>query len=129
MRKFIVHSSWLIVVILFLLPSPSLAASNPLCNGNLGVDTAIGCLHAGTPTEFIGQLLGWGVGVGGGIAFLLIVYSGFMIATAAGDPKRVQAARELLTSALSGLILIVLSIFLLNFIGVRILNLPSLGFH
>lgn len=103
--------------------------SNALCgtgaNLNKGVNTAIGCLMAGDPKQFISQLLGWGAGVGGGIAFLMIIFAGFQIATAAGDPKRVQAAKELLTSAISGLILIVLSVLLLNFIGVKILHLPG----
>lgn len=100
------------------------------CNFDLrqGVDTAIGCLMAGNPQQFVSQLIGWGVGVGGGIAFLLIVYAGFMITTASGDPKRVQAGRELLFSAISGLVLIVLAVILLNFIGVSVLGLNSLGF-
>ena len=103
--------------------------SNALCgtgaNLNKGVNTAIGCLIAGDPKVFISQLLGWGVGVGGGIAFLMIVFAGFQMVTASGDPKRVQAAKELLTSAIAGLILIVLSVLLLNFIGVKILHLPG----
>jgi hypothetical protein len=73
-------------------------------------------------------ILKWAVGVGGGIAFLLIVYSGFMIMTATGDPKRLQAGQELLTSAVSGLILLILSIFILKFIGVDILGLGAFGF-
>ena len=77
------------------------------------------------PKQFISQLLGWGVGIGGGIAFLMIVLAGFQMATASGDPKKVQAARELLMSALAGLIIIALSLVLLNFIGVKILNLPG----
>ena len=105
-----------------------ITAESPLCGtNNLGVKTAIGCLMAGDPKLFVSQLLGWGVGVGGGIAFLLIVYAGFQMATAGGDPKRVQAAHELLVSAISGLLLIVFSIFLLNFIGIKILNLGSIG--
>ncbi len=105
-----------------------------LCNAvggtaGTGVDTAIGCLAAGDPKVLIGQLLSWGIGVGGGIAFLFIIYAGFMIATAAGDPKRIQAGRELLFSALSGLVLIVLSVLLLNFIGVNVLGLGTLGFN
>lgn len=102
--------------------------TSALCGtDNKGVNTAIGCLMAGDPKLFVSQLLGWGVGVGGGIAFLLIVYAGFQMTTAAGDPKRVQAARELLVSAISGLLLIVFSIFLLNFIGIKILNLGPIG--
>ena len=55
----------------------------------------------------------------------MIVLAGFQMTTASGDPKKVQAARELLMSALAGLIIIALSLVLLNFIGVKILNLPG----
>lgn len=68
------------------------------------------------------------MGVGGGIAFLLIIYAGFLIMTATGDPKRIQAGQELLTSAISGLILLVLSVFVLKFIGIDILGLCKFGF-
>lgn len=104
------------------------ADTNPLCADGLGVNTAFGCLMAGSPKALVSQLLGWGVSVGGGIAFLMIVFAGFQMTTASGDPKRVQAARELMVSAISGLILIVLSILLLNFLGVNVLGLGSLGF-
>ncbi len=80
---------------------------------------------AGSPKLLIGQLLEWGAGLGIGIAFLMIVFAGFQIATAAGDPKRVKAGQELLTSAISGLLLIVFSLFLLNFLGVTVLHLPG----
>ena len=103
--------------------------SQPLCGaGNdkgKGINTAIGCLIAGDPKQLISQLLGWGVGVGGGIAFLMIVFAGFQIITAGGDPKLIQAGHELLISAISGLILIVLSVLILNLIGVNILKLPG----
>lgn len=103
---------------------------DPFCtpgDATSGILTAIGCLFAHNPNQMIGQLLGWAVIVGAGIAFLLIVYAGFQISTAAGDPKRVQAARELLTSAISGLLLIIFSIVLLKVIGINILNLGTLG--
>lgn len=109
--------------------SDTTGTSEALCGtDNKGVNTAIGCLMAGDPKIFISQLLGWGVGIGGGIAFLMIVLAGFQMVTASGDPKKVQAAKELLTSAIAGLVLIVLSVVLLNFIGVSILGLNSLGF-
>ena len=98
---------------------------NPQCAAGVGVNTAIGCLIAGDPKQLISQLLGWGVAVGGGIAFLMIVLAGFQMATASGDPKKVQAARELLMSALAGLLIIVFSILLLNLIGFQILKLPG----
>lgn len=89
--------------------------------------TALGCLDAGTPNNFIGQILGWATILGGGIAFLMAVFAGIQITTAAGDPKRVKSGQELLTSALSGLLLIIFSIFLMNIVGIKILGLGLLG--
>lgn len=107
------------------------AAEGVNCNGNTGINTAIGCLDVlstGGPEKFLGQLLKWGVGVGGGVAFILIVYAGFMIMTAAGNPERLKAGQELMTSAISGLILLIFSIFVLRFIGIDILGLNQFGF-
>lgn len=95
------------------------------------INTAIGCIPVmGTDGKynFLNFVLRWAIGIGGGIAFLLIVYSGFMIMTAAGSPERMQAGKELLTSAISGLVLLIFSIFILKFIGVDILGLNQFGF-
>lgn len=98
-------------------------------NGETGIQTAIGCIHAlSTPEAFLSDILKWAVGIGGGIAFILIIYAGFMVMTAAGNPERLKAGQELLTSAISGLILLVFSIFILKFIGVDILGLCKFGF-
>lgn len=97
-------------------------------NGSAGIQTAIGCIQVFNQTTFLSNILTWAVGIGGGIAFLLIIYAGFMIMTGAGNPERLKAGQELLTSALSGLILLVLSIFILRFIGIDILQLGKFGF-
>jgi hypothetical protein len=94
----------------------------------VSIDTAIGCIPIGDPNAFLGFILKWAVGVGGGIAFLLVVYASFMIMTSSGDPERLKAGQELLTSALSGLILLIFSIFILRFIGIDILGLDRFGF-
>ena len=97
--------------------------------GDKSIDTAIGCLNVlSGQDQFLGAILKWAVGIGGGIAFLLIVYAGFMIMSAAGSPDRLKAGQELLTSALSGLILLVFSLFILKFIGIDILGLGDFGF-
>lgn len=102
---------------------------NVLCPGDKAINTAIGCINVlGGREEFLGQLLGWAIGVGGGIAFLLIVYAGFMIMTSSGNPERLKAGQELLTSAISGIILLIFSVMVLNLIGVKILNLGQFGF-
>jgi len=96
---------------------------------NTGIDTAIGCipiLSDDNGVAFYGFILKWAIGIAGGIAFLLIVYAGFMIMTSSGNPDRLKAGQELLTSAISGLILLVLSVFILDLIGVKILRLPGL---
>ena len=98
-------------------------------DGSAGIQTAIGCIHVlGSSEEFLSDILRWAVGIGGGIAFLLILYAGFMIMTASGSPDRLKAGQELLTSAISGLILLIFSIFILKFIGVDILGLNAFGF-
>src|SRR3989344_2958744 len=102
--------------------------TNPLCDpsggtAGTGVNTALGCLAAGDPYLLVGQLLGWGTIVGAGIAFIMLLIGGGQVATAAGDPKKVQAAKELITAALSGAALIIFSVALFRLIGVDILGL------
>ena len=105
------------------------ALGSPNCGTN-EIDTAIGCINVlSTPEAFVGDLLKWGIGVGGGIAFLLIVYASFMIMTSSGNPERLKAGQELMTSAISGVVLLVLSVFVLNLIGVEVLNLDDFGFN
>jgi hypothetical protein len=90
--------------------------------------SALGCLPAGA-RPLITTLLRILMGVGGGIALLMTIYSAFIIITAGGDPKKVQAGKELLTASLAGLAFIALSIVVLNFIGVNVLGLSNLGFN
>ncbi|HTK03155.1 MAG TPA: hypothetical protein VL401_00050 [Alphaproteobacteria bacterium] len=104
------------------------ALGNAQCGAN-DIYTAIGCVSVLESQEaFLGGILKWAVGIGGGIAFLLILYAGFMIMTSGGNPERLKAGQELLTSAISGLILLIFSIFILKFIGIDILGLGAFGF-
>ncbi len=63
------------------------------------------------------------MGIAGGAAFLLIVVAGFQIITSSGDPKRLQAGKELLTAAIAGLVLLIFSLFILRLIGVDVLGI------
>lgn len=92
------------------------------------IRTAIGCIPAFNQIDFLAFLLRWAVGIGGGLAFLLILYAGFMIMSSSGNPERLKAGQELLTSALAGLIMLIFSIFILKFIGINILGLDAFGF-
>lgn len=107
-----------------------LPPNKPFCNTSQtggGINTAIGCIPYTSNEELVGFLFKWGIGIAGGIAFLLIIYAGFIITTSKGSPDRLKGGQELLTAALSGLILLIFSIFILEIIGVRILNIPGFG--
>jgi len=95
------------------------------CNPNTEIDTAIGCINVSSPNAFARSLLTFALGVGGGIAFLLMILGAFMAMTSRGNPDRLKAGQELITSALSGLLMIIFSVFLLELIGVKILEIPG----
>jgi hypothetical protein len=57
------------------------------------------------------------------MAFLLGLYGALMIVISAGDPEKMQAGKELITSAIGGLLLIIFAIFILKVVGVNILGL------
>ena len=101
----------------------------PTCstkNGE-GINTAIGCVPIEDSNALFGFILKWAIGIGGGVAFLLIIVAGFQITTSAGNPDKVKAGQELMTSAIAGLILLIFSVFILKIIGVDILQLPGFG--
>ena len=108
---------------------PTINTYDPSCvpagtHGNSygGVKTALGCLST-DPQTFIYMVTPWAIGIGAGIAFLLGLYGALMIVISAGDPEKMQAGRELITSAVAGLLLIVFAVFILRIIGVDILKL------
>ena len=87
--------------------------------------TALGCITTSSPQEFIAWLLKSVIGIAGGIAFLLMLWGGFQIITSTGDPEKLNKGKEILTSAIIGLVVIIFSVFLLKLIGVDILQLPG----
>lgn len=101
---------------------------NPLCNDEESINTAIGCIPISSTNDFLAFILRWAIGIGGGIAFLLILVSGFQIMTSSGNPERLQGGKELMTSAIAGLVMLIFSIFILRIIGIDILGLENIGF-
>lgn len=86
--------------------------------------TALGCIPT-DPTALIKWVFPYLLGLGGLVAFSLIVFSGIRILTSAGNPEAVQGAKETITSAITGLLFLILSLFLLKLIGVDILQIPG----
>src|SRR5579859_3330555 len=95
------------------------------CLGGNGINTAIGCIPINNSNALIGFFLRWGIGIGGGIAFLLLLVAGFQIMTSRGDPNKLKAGQELMTSAISGLLLLIFSLVILRIIGFDILNIAA----
>jgi len=105
----------------------SALAADLKCNGGDGINTALGCISTNVDSGgFVGSFLSLAIGLGGGIALLLILYGTFIVTTSAGIPDKLTQGKEIISSAVSGLIFIILSIVLLNLIGVKILAIPGL---
>lgn len=119
-----------------LTPFPSLA---PLCKQIPGefyvkckqcidtgkIWTAIGCIAPDFGSFISQQVLGWGVGVAGAVAFLYFLWGALLFLTSAGNPEKVAMAREIIMSSLMGLLLIIFSVYLLKIISVDILRIPG----
>ena len=76
--------------------------------------------------SFTPYILRWAIGIAGGIAFLFIVYSGFLIITSGGNVQKISAGKELLTASLMGLFLLIFSVYILKIFGVDIFDIPGL---
>lgn len=96
------------------------------CANGKEINTALGCIPI-DPQKFVGWLLPILFGITGGIAFLLMVYGFIMVATSSGDEKKVQGAKETITSAVIGLIVSVFALFLLRLIAVDVLKIPGIN--
>lgn len=98
-----------------------------VCQQKGEIWSAIGCL----PTDFSALVNKYvfttGVGLAGGIAFIYFLYGAFLILTSSGNAEKMEEAKQIITSSLAGLILIIFSVFLLKTIGVDILKLPGFG--
>lgn len=92
----------------------------------LVVNTALGLIPT-TPAGLVTTVFGILLGLSGGIALILIIFSGYQLMASGGNPEKVKEARERLTSAIVGLIFIIFSFAIFQTITAGILQLP--GFH
>ncbi|MBM3283189.1 hypothetical protein FJY90_02950 [Candidatus Gottesmanbacteria bacterium] len=87
--------------------------------------TAIGCLPTNLSLLLKDYIFTFGIGITGGIAFLYFIYGAFLVLTSMGNAERIEEGKQIIVSALSGLLFIIFSIYLLRVIGVNILKLPG----
>ncbi len=94
--------------------------------GDGGIMTAIGCVPT-NPVAFVEAFFKFSLGIGGGLALLLMSFGAIRMILAQGNPESLKKGQEQFTSALIGLLFIIFSVLLLQVIGVDILNLPGFG--
>lgn len=94
--------------------------------GTEGVWTAIGCINK-DPQEIVKKFITSGLGIAGGIALLSFLAAGFIYSTSQGNAERTRAAREMMTSSIIGIIFVLLSVTMLQFIGWSIFKIPGFG--
>lgn len=94
------------------------------CSDLKSINTAVGCIPYET-NGFVVWLLPKLFGLFGGIAFLLMVYGFILLATSSGDEKKLQGAKETITSAVVGLTVSLLALFVLRLIAIDILHIPG----
>lgn len=67
--------------------------------------------------EVFSRILSLAIPFGGIAAFIMFVIGGFKYLTSGGDPRKSEAARQTITYALVGLLLLVSAFLIINFIS------------
>jgi YD repeat-containing protein len=88
------------------------------------INTAIGEIST-DPAEFVQKIFSIVLGLSGGIALVMIILSGYKFMFSSGNPEKVKAATEQLTSSIIGLVFIICAFVVLQIIGVDILRIPG----
>lgn len=92
-----------------------------------GIWTAIGCFEGSFANFLTKNILGWGIGLAGIISMMCIVYAAIKMQMSKGNPDKLKNTQEMLTSCITGLLLIIFSVFILRVLGVDILRIPGLN--
>jgi hypothetical protein len=87
-------------------------------------DTAIGWFGY-TPEAFFKSVIQIFLALGGTILLFTIILNGYKFMASQGDPEKVKEAREAITSAVAGLLIIIFSLVILQFITSTVLHLPG----
>lgn len=96
------------------------------CFDTQGIWTAVGCIPS-SPESVIKVVITIGLALGGGVVLIMILVGSFMLSVSQGDPNKTKEAKEIITSAIIGLLFVIFSVTILQFIGVSILHIPGFG--
>jgi|GEM_PF-2327287 len=92
----------------------------------LKIYTGLGCVDTSIAgiTEFVFSIV---LGIAGTASLFCIIISAFQMQISRGNPEQLQKAQGLVTSCITGLIVVIFSVIILQIIGVDILRLPGWG--
>lgn len=101
-------------------------ASCLTCANRGGYYSAIGCLPINDLGSFITTLaFQIGLGIAGAFCILCMIYSAIIMQSSGGNSEAIENSQKTLMSCLSGLALIIFSVFIIRFIGVDLLRIPG----
>ncbi len=80
------------------------------------------------PGEMITSTIQWAIGVAGVVSAIFVVYGGISYTTSAGDPSKLQKAKQMITYALIGLAVVALAEIITAFVSGIIRDAKSTGF-
>lgn len=66
--------------------------------------------------DILQKLVGYALGLAGIVLFIMLLIGGFSLITSGGDPKAAEGAKKTITSAIIGLIVILVSYIILTVI-------------
>lgn len=95
-----------------------------LCVGGEECVTAIGSINT-TPGGFITSLLKYALPFAILILLLALIYVGYIVITSRGNPEKLQVAKEITVSVITGFLLLAFSFVILNIIGQSFLGITA----
>ena len=117
------------IVVLFLIIAPNLvSATNILERGHEGAQglaTKVGLNDSGDETNIyiiIGDWINTILGLLGVVFLVLLIYAGFMYATAGGNADQVKKARGGIINAVIGMLIVAIAYTVTNFVFDNLLN-------
>jgi hypothetical protein len=124
MRKVAAFFITLVLSVIILLPSLTLAQSNPNpqptpCPGYQFRDTLFSPNSSICAKDYLKRLYLWAVGLAILGSSGMIIYAGYKYTVGKGNPTEVSNAKEIIVSTLVGLALLLLSYTILRFLGIR----------
>ena len=83
-----------------------------------------GCIST-SPSEFTQSIISFVTRIVGGVIFIFLLYGSFLILTSSGEPEKLSQGKSIIKSGIIALILILFSVFILQFVGSDLLKIPG----